>query len=276
MPEGDTVFHTATRLRAALRGSVLRYAQLRHPRLSTMELAGRTVSGVRSVGKHLFLRFDDELSLHHHLMMDGGWHLNPVGTRWRKPAHQARVVLRTDEVEAVGFLLHELRVIRVQDEDKLVDHLGPDLLDEAWDDTLAATAAARLAAEPDRPLGEALLDQRVLAGIGNVYKSELCFLLGVTPWAPVSEVDTAEAVRLSHDLLFRNRDRYDRNTTGQRGRGRGTWVYGRSKRAQGCLRCGGPVRIAEQGEALRERVTYWCPRCQTGPGPVQHQSRPHG
>ena len=268
MPEGDTVFHTATRLRAALAGSVLRYAQLRHPRLSTMELTGRTVSGVRSVGKHLFLRFDDELSLHHHLMMDGGWHINPLGTRWRRPGHQARVVLRNDEVEAVGFQLHEMRMVRVAVEDKLVAHLGPDLLDPAWDDTMVAAAAARLGSEPERALGEALLDQRLVAGLGNVYKSEVCFLLGVTPFTAVSEVDTEETVRLSHDLLFRNRDRYDRNTTGQRGRGRGTWVYGRTKRAQGCLRCAGPVSVAEQGEELRERVTYWCPRCQSGPGPV--------
>ena len=106
-----------------------------------------------------------------------------------------------------------------------------------------------------------------MAGIGNVYKTEICFLLGVTPWTPVSEVDTAETVRLSHELLLRNAERYDRNTTGRRGPGQGLWVYGRARQRLGCLRCGGRVRVAEQGEALRERVTYWCPHCQQGPSP---------
>jgi endonuclease VIII len=260
VPEGDSVYQTAQRLAEALAGKSLVRGELRHPRLSTVDLAGRMVLGARSVGKHLFVRFDRDLSLHNHLLMDGSWRFYRPGAGVN---HQARVVLGTETTTAVGLNLHQLSLVPTGEEHRLVDHLGPDLLDPDWSAEHAAEAVRRLEAKPDTEIGVALLDQRVLAGIGNVYKSEVCFLLGVSPWTPVSEVDIAEAVRLSRDLLFRNANRPARNTTGDPRRDRALWVYGRTR--TGCLRCGGRVLAASQGEELRERVTYYCPRCQPGP-----------
>lgn len=259
MPEGDTVFRAAAMLRDALDGRLLTRGELRHPRLSTVDLAGRAVVGVRSAGKHLFLRFDRDLSLHSHLRMDGIWQVGPPGQHWRRPAHQIRAWLATTERQAIGFALHDLALVPTGEEDRLVGHLGPDLLDPAWGPELAATAAARLRARGDGELGQALLDQRVMAGVGNVYKSEVCAVLRVTPWIPVSAVDADRVVEVSRDLLFRNRMRPNRVTTGDPSRP--AWVYNRTRYP--CPRCHG--RIVRVG--TDERVTYYCPTCQDGPGP---------
>ncbi|MFC5289249.1 DNA-formamidopyrimidine glycosylase family protein [Actinokineospora guangxiensis] len=259
MPEGDTVFRTAARLREALAEHPLTRGELRHPRLSTVDLAGRVVVGVRPVGKHLFVRFDRDLSLHNHLRMDGIWQIGVPGQRWRRPAHQIRAWLATAERQAIGFHLHDLALVPTGEEDRVVGHLGPDLLDPAWGPELAAEAAARLRADGGRELGQALLDQRVMAGVGNVYKSEVCAVLRVTPWTPVAEVDADRAVQVSRDLLYRNRMRPERITTGDPRRPQ--WVYGRARYP--CARCGG--RVTRVG--TEERVTYYCPACQAGPGP---------
>jgi len=257
VPEGDTVFWTARRLTEALGGSTLRRGELRHPRLSTVDLAGRVLLSVRPVGKHLFLRFDRDLSLHCHLELDGSWRL--ADARRRLPInHRTRAILADDTTAALGQALHKMALLPTADEHRLVDHLGPDLLAEDWSPSHATEAATRLAAEPDRELAAALLDQRVMAGVGNVYKSELCFLLRVSPWSPVSEVDAAEVVRLARELLLRNALRPNRNTTGNPRRGQSLWVYGRDR--GGCPRCGGRVRVRTQNE----RVTYFCPHCQPG------------
>ena len=131
MPEGDTVHLAAKRLHAALAGRALVRGELRHPRLVEHDLAGRTVLEVRSVGKHLFTRFDDGRSLHSHFRMDGAWHLYRPGMRWQRPAHQARAVLETVDRVAVGFALHDLELLPTVEEARLVGHLGPDLLDPA-------------------------------------------------------------------------------------------------------------------------------------------------
>lgn len=264
MPEGDTVYRTARLLTEALGGATLRRADLRHPRLSTVDLVGRVVAGVRSVGKHLLIRFDGDLSLHNHLGMDGSWRLYDPNRR-APVTHRTRVLLETADTLALGQNLVELALVRTGDEGRLVGHLGPDLLDPDWSTEHAATAAARLGADPGRELGLALLDQTLMAGVGNVYKSEVCFLLGVSPWSPVSVVDADKVVTTARELLLRNALRPVRNTTGDRRRGRETWVYGRQR--TGCLRCGGRVVVANQGAATRERVTYCCPRCQPGPHP---------
>lgn len=262
MPEGDTVHQTARRLTEALGGATLRRGELRHPRLSTVDLAGRVLVGARSVGKHLFLRFGGELSLHCHLGMDGSWRFYDL--RRRAPVgHWTRVVLATDDTLALGQNLVELALVPTREESRLVRHLGPDLLDPDWSAEHAEQARRRLAADPTREIGLALLDQTVLAGVGNVYKTEVCFLLGVSPWTPVSEVDAGEAVALSRKLLLHNALRPNRNTTGDPRRGRETWVYGRGR--TGCLRCGGRVVSAVQGAGTRERVAHYCPRCQPGP-----------
>jgi len=260
MPEGDTVYQTARRLTEVLAGNTLVRGEIRHPRLSTLDLAGRVVLGARSVGKHLFVRFDRDLSLHNHLGMDGSWRFYRPGARL---SHQARAVLATSTTTAVGLNLQQLSFVPTPEEHRLVDHLGPDLLDPSWSDQHAAQAVARLKAQPDKEIGVALIDQRLMAGVGNVYKAEVCFLLGISPWTPVSEVDIEKAVRLSRELLLRNATSPARNTTGDPRRDRTLWVYGRTR--TGCLRCGGRVLAADQGEELRERVTYYCPNCQPGP-----------
>ncbi|MBP2323993.1 endonuclease-8 [Kibdelosporangium banguiense] len=260
MPEGDTVFLTGRRLAQALVGQALKRGELRHPRLSTIDLAGRTVIGVRTVGKHIFVRFDNGTSLHNHLRMDGSWHVDRAGSRWRAPAHQVRAVLANASAQAIGVRLHDMELASTDKESARVAHLGPDLLNPEWTDSDLARAAQALAAQPAREIGLALMDQTVMAGVGNVYKAEVCFLLGVSPWAPVSSVDTAQAVTLSRDLLLRNALRPDRSTTGQRDRGRRLWVYEQTRR--GCLRCGGRIHVADQGSGLDIRKTYYCPTCQ--------------
>jgi len=266
MPEGDTVYLTARRLNAALAGHRLRRGELRHPRWVTHDLSGRTVLAVRSVGKHLFTRFDAGLSLHSHLRMDGSWHLYRPADRWRGAAHDVRAVLATEERVAVGFRLHDLELLATDDERRLVGHLGPDLLDLDWSEALHAEATRRLTADPAAEVGLALLDQRVMAGVGNLYRAEVCFLLRVSPWSPVGSLDDpGRAVTLAHTLLLRNADRPEQSTTGELGRGREHWVYRRA--GQPCRRCGTRIQTGEQGDGVYARIAYYCPRCQPGPPP---------
>ena len=272
MPEGDTVYLTGRRLDAALAGRRLLRGELRHPRLVDHDLGGRTVLGVRSVGKHLLTRFDDGRSLHSHLRMDGSWHLYRPGMGWHRPAHEARALLATQERVAVGFALHDLELVATAQENRLVGHLGPDLLDPAWDEGHLAEALRRFTARGDHELGLVLLEQRVMAGVGNLYKAEICFLLGVSPWTLVRDLpDPSAAIILARTLLTRNKNRPEQSTTGELPRGRQHWVFGRGR--QRCRRCGTRVRIAEQGEGVYARVSYWCPRCQPGPGPGLNHPR---
>lgn len=263
MPEGDTVFRTARQLASALAGSPLVRADLRHPRLATVDLAGRRVLDVRSVGKHLLIRFDQGVSMHCHLGMDGSWRVHRAGGQpWRASEHQVRAVLATAQHIAVGRLLRQMAVVSTAAEHQLVGHLGPDLLDPRWSAAHVTEAVDRLRRKPDREIGVALLDQSVMAGIGNVYRSEVCFLLGISPWTPVSEVDAIKVVELSRRLLTDNAHRADRSTTGDRRRDRRLWVYGRTR--SGCLRCGGRVVSTTQGDRATERTIYFCPICQPG------------
>ncbi|MFF0109130.1 Fpg/Nei family DNA glycosylase [Streptomyces hirsutus] len=265
MPEGDTVRQAAKRLHSALAGTVLTRSDLRVPRFATADLTGRAVLDVTPRGKHLLTRVEGGLTLHSHLRMDGSWRVYANGQRWRGgPAHQIRAILGNADRTAVGYRLPVLELLRTADEDRVVGHLGPDLLGPDWDPSLAM---ANLLRDPALPLGKALLDQRNLAGIGNVYKSELCFLLGVTPWLPLGELPPERAAQLpglARKLLEYNRDRPVRNTTGRRDQN--LFVYSRAARP--CLRCRTAVRRADQGDGSRERPTYWCPVCQQGPAPV--------
>ncbi|ROS38316.1 DNA-formamidopyrimidine glycosylase family protein [Amycolatopsis thermoflava] len=273
MPEGDTVFLAGKKVEKALAGRVLTRTDFRHPALATTDLTGSTVLGVRTVGKHLFFRFSPDLSLHSHLKMDGSWEITRPGSRWRHPAHHARVVLEAEGVQVVGFRVHDLELLPTAEESRLVGHLGPDLLDPQWSDEHEARAVAALTSEPGRELGLALLDQRVMAGVGNLYKCEICFLLGVTPWTPVSELDAAKVVRLARKLLLANAWRHEQSTTGDLARGRRNWVYERTR--QGCFRCGGRLRVEDQGRDPRDvqaRPTWFCPRCQRGPSPQLRSS----
>ena len=260
MPEGDTVYQAAKRLDKGLTGQVLTQSDFRIPSLATSDISGAAVSGTISRGKHLLTRFDNGLTLRTHLKMEGTWHVHPLRTRWRRPAHTARVILRTASTEAVGFQVI-LDLIRSEKEDELVGHLGPDLLGPDWD---AEVALARLQADPAAPIGDALLEQRNLAGIGNVFKSELCFIGGVDPLTPVGAVpDLPAVVAKAKQLLEVNKDRPTRITTGDRRRGYQLWVYGRRGP---CLRCGSTIQKADQGKPGQQRPTYWCPTCQPKPG----------
>lgn len=254
MPEGDTVFRTAENLRAALVGKTLTRCDVRVPQYATVDLTGQTVDEVLSRGKHLFIRVGTA-SIHSHLKMDGSWRVAKRGTPVGR-AYKIRIILETADVQALGIDLGVLEVLdRAHDMDA-VAHLGPDLLGPDWD---PARAAANLVADPDRPIAAALLDQRVLAGVGNVYCNELCFVFGRLPTSPVSTLtDPLRVVARARDMLWVNRSRINRTTTGNRRTGDELWVYGRA--GQPCRRCG--TRIARADGVDSERITYWCPSCQ--------------
>lgn len=255
MPEGDTVWRAAQNLHAALTGRVLTRCDVRVPAYATVDLAGERVDEVASRGKHLFVRVGRS-SIHSHLKMDGSWHLYSPHTRWRRPAFQARIVLGTRDRVAVGFLLGVLEVLDRDAEDTVVGHLGPDLLGPGWD---APEAVRRLEREPRRSISEALLDQQTMAGIGNLYRNELCFVRGLHPATAVgASGDLDRLVTQAYLMLQANKLRSARSTTGDVRPGREVWVYGRG--GQPCRRCGSPIRRAEAGPV--DRVTYWCPHCQ--------------
>lgn len=258
MPEGDTVWRAARHLNDVLAGAVVTTWDIRVPAFATSDLTGERIEGVVSRGKHLLHRVG-EFSLHSHLKMEGSWHLYQPGSRWKRPAFQARALVGSAEWLSVGFELGIVELIAREDEHTVVGHLGPDLLGDDWN---PAEALARLEAAPERPTAVALLDQRNLAGLGNVYANEICFVRGILPTRPIGETDAAALVALSTRLILANRDRTERTTTGDTRPGRRTWVYGRA--GQPCRRCGTRIRTGELGPTdLMERVTYWCPRCQT-------------
>jgi len=257
MPEGDTVWRTARRLDEALGRRVLTRSDFRVPRFATTELAGRVVHEALSRGKHLLIRVDGSITVHTHLRMDGSWRIWPA----RRPPprdHRVRLVLENADWQAVGYLLGVVEVLPTTLEDRAVGHLGPDLLGPDWD---AAEAVRRLSGEPGRPVGEALLDQRKLAGIGNLYKCEALFVERTNPWTQVGNVaDLRRLVVTAQRLMRVNRDHPEQSTTGMSGRGREHWVYRRAGSA--CRRCRTPIRHEIQGAAPYQRDTFWCPTCQ--------------
>ena len=230
----------------------------RVPHLATVDLAGALVASSASRGKHLLLRLDhdDSWTLHTHLKMEGAWRTYRPGESWRRPAHTARVVLTTDGPTAVGFSLGVVELWpRGGGQDRL-SHLGPDLLGADWD---ADEALRRLVAEPDTPLVQAVQDQTRMAGVGNMYANELCFLAGRDPHVPVGEVARPEGlVERAHQILMLNKERSQQSTTGDLAPGRRTWVY----RQKVCRRCHDRIRTDVVGRTGQERATYWCPTCQ--------------
>jgi formamidopyrimidine-DNA glycosylase len=257
VPEGDTVFLAGTRLRRALAGQVLTRTEFRVPRYATTDLSGRRLDDVVVRGKHLLFRIDGGITLHTHFKMEGSWHLYRPHEKWRGPAHQVRVILGTEPWTAVGFRLPVIDLVSTSDEDTLVGHLGPDPLGDSWDED---EVLRRMMARPDMSIAHALLDQTIVAGLGNVYRCEVCFLRGVHPNTSVGDVQDLRAlVALGARTLRANRTTGNQITTGVDRPGRRHWVYGRG--GEPCRRCG--TAIAREGGGIGEdRVTYWCPKCQ--------------
>jgi formamidopyrimidine-DNA glycosylase len=251
MPEGDTIFRTAAALRSALEGK--RVVAARPAPLK--RLTGTTVSAVEPIGKHLVIRFDNGLALHTHMRMRGVWQVYRPDERWRRPAWQMKVALETVDSVAVCFSAPVVELVR--DVASRVGHLGPDILADDWTPSESVARARRL---DGMPIGDVLLDQRVIAGIGNVYRCESLWSRKINPWKPVSALDDATM----RELLETARDAMRANLGGGMhrrfpGYGRGA-VHGR--RGRPCPRCGTPIRVRAMGE--HARLVYWCPTCQAG------------
>jgi endonuclease-8 len=275
MPEGDTLHRTADGLRPYLVGRPVTSARTAGPGSLPQvgRVVGARVTDVEAVGKNLLIRFDNGLEVRTHLRMNGSWHRYRPGERWRRPAGRARLVLEVPGAVAVCFdaPVVELFETRAEAQHPTLARLGPDLLGPGFDPDGAAEALRRLRdpARASQAIAEALVDQRALAGIGNVYKSEVLFIERVDPWARVGELTDETLGRMiatARRLLVANADRRrgpERVTTaGDRAAGgRPLWVYGRAGRP--CRRCGTLVERRRQGASL-PRLTFWCPRCQGG------------
>jgi endonuclease-8 len=258
MPEGDTILAAVRRMRPVLEGRVPEEIVTPQPRHARdrwpARLAGRSVRSVDSHGKHLFVRFEGGLTLHSHLRLTGLWGVYERGARWRRAPRRAWLVLRTQTHEVVEFdgpVLELMTDSRTRLDQRLAG-LGPDLLAESFD--REAFLRRLRADDPTRGIGDALLDQQIVAGIGNAWKAEGCWEAEVDPWRPVGSVSDEEALA----IVDATRPRMLASAAGDRaGRGRAR-VYGRG--GMPCPRCGGPIRLRGQGDD--NRITYWCPGCQ--------------
>jgi endonuclease-8 len=256
VPEGDTIHSAARRVGAALVGKPIVEIETPQPRHALdrwpERLGGRAVRAVDARGKHLFIRFEGDLTLHSHLRMTGQWGVYRRGERWRRSARRAWLVIRTEEHEVVEFdgpVLELLTDSRTRFDRRLAT-LGPDLLAPDFHELRFLELLRR--DDQTRGFGDALLDQRNVAGIGNLWKAEGCFLAGVDPWRRLADLSDAEAlavVRAIRPLMRASAD-------GRRGGRR--WVYDRA--GLPCRRCQTPIRARGQGDD--NRTTYWCPACQ--------------
>lgn len=257
----------ARRMHAGLAGRRIVASQFRVPALAGADLAGAVVREFAPYGKHMLLRTDTGLTLHTHFRMDGSWALLGPGRRLpRRLDDDARVLLATDEgTTAAGLRLPVVELLPTDEEPTVLGHLGPDVLGDDFADGGEAEAVRRLATDRDRVVVEALLDQRNLAGIGNLWAVETLFLRGVSPWAPVGSVELEPMLRLTRRMMTYALTHPAQVTTGDTRRGRTHWVYGRA--GQPCLRCGTPVQVRDATGRPYERETWWCPSCQPGPAP---------
>lgn len=257
MPEGDTIAYAAQRMRPVLEGHVPDEIRTPHPRHAMdrwpQRLAGRTVTEIRTHGKHLFIRFDSDLTLHSHLRMTGSWGVYAPGRRWRRSARRAWLVLRRGDTEVVQFdgpVLELLTESRTRFDRRLAS-LGPDILAPEFD---VGRFLARLRGDdPTRGIGDALLDQRNLAGIGNLWKSEACWDAGVDPWRPVGEVSDEEARAIVDAVRPRM---LESARTGDQQADRRVF----RRHGEPCRRCGQTIRARRQGDD--NRTSFWCPGCQ--------------
>jgi endonuclease-8 len=271
MPEGDTIFRAARTLHRALAGRIVTAFHTQLAQLAVVDrrapISGRTVTGVEARGKHLLMTLSGDLVLRTHMRMHGSWHVYRPGERWRAPRRDARIVLTTDEWVAIAFSVHDAEFLTAE---ALLRHerltaLGPDLLSADVD---LPDARRRLREAPVRHVAEALLHQQSIAGLGNVFKSELLFLCRVYPFTPVSRVpdSTLDCLLTRGQALIRlnveERSMVGGATAGRLTTGRlnpreTLWVYDRA--GQPCFRCAGPISSAMETDGRR---TYWCPVCQ--------------
>lgn len=282
MPEGDTLYRTAVTLRKALAGRTVTRFESSVPGVSVVDdrtpVAGRVVSKVEARGKHLLITFSlpaqtpaepqttgapeaaTDLILHTHLRMTGSWHVYRPGERWQKPERYAKVVIHTEAFVVPCFSAPVVELLTAWQLQRHADlqELGPDAMTAEFD---AEEAKQRILRRPEVEIGVALMNQRLMAGVGNVYKSEVLFLLRVSPFARVAELGPEvieQLVAESHRLLRLNQDRGSRRTLFNLSERDRLWVYGRS--GEPCRVCGTPIRMRRQG--LDARSTYYCPSCQ--------------
>ena len=258
MPEGDTIHHAANRIRPVLLGRVPDEIRTPHPRFAAdrwpERLAGREVEAVEAHGKHLFLRFAGDLLLHSHLRMTGAWTVRAAGARWPRSPRRAWLVIHADDQDVVQFdgpvleLLTETR----RRFDQRLRALGPDIVADHFDEQVYLRRLRE--DDPTRGIGDALLDQRTVAGIGNLWKAEACFRAAIDPWRPTAQVTDDEALALVRAIrpLMRESARDGHQARFQQ-------VYGRAGRR--CPRCG-EAAIRRRGQGDDNRPTYWCPACQ--------------
>jgi endonuclease-8 len=262
MPEGDTIHRAARTLHAALAGrTILRFESV-FPQLARVEMTGRTVERVDAAGKNLLVHFSGDLHLRTHMRMNGSWHLYKPGERWRKRFSDMRIILETDAWVAVAFNvpvaeMHDSRSLERQDD---LLNIGPDFLGETFDQE---EAVRRIRARPDEEIADVLLNQRVVSGIGNEYKSELLFMSRVSPFAKVRDLTDEQLdtiLKLSRKVMLANIHKRSpaRITTFSLDPSQKQYVYSRGRKP--CRRCGTPIEYAKQGKDARG--TYWCPKCQ--------------
>ncbi|MEM9563230.1 MAG: DNA-formamidopyrimidine glycosylase family protein [Actinomycetota bacterium] len=270
MPEGDTIRRLAAEVRDQVGGRRVARSTFRHPRLATVDLAGRTLVDATSHGKHLFLHFDDGWSLHVHLLMDGRVRFGRGSVAGEVEDWRRRFELAFDEPDGgvrsmVGVDIPLLHRLRTDDTARLVDHLGPDLCGRFTTGDLDV-AVARVAAAGDGPLGGALLDQRRVAGFGNIYAVEVPFICGVSPFQPTTDVVGLEhLVAVGAALIRTNAELGPQNTTGRRLERTEHWILDDKTRV--CPRCGAALRRLTGEQTPWRRRTAWCPTCQAGGAP---------
>lgn len=267
MPEGDTIHRAAATLQHALGGKVVRRFETVLPQLARVDedakVVGRTIEKIEAVGKHLLMHFSGDLHLRTHMRMNGTWHIYRVGERWKKRPSDMRLVVGTDDYVAVAF---NVPVAEFHDSASLARQvdlrkIGPDFLGVTFDDE---EALRRVRGRAGKPIAEVLLNQRVVAGVGNVYKSEVLFLEKIYPFTLTDSLSDEEIRRIlitSRALMERNvvdGTVFQRKTTDTMRRDQPLWVYGR--RGEPCRKCSTPIEYRRSG--IDARSTYWCPRCQ--------------
>ena len=265
MPEGDILRRTARTLREAFVGSVLVRAELRWPDLAGLDLTGREVLAVESYGKHLLVRLDDARTLHSHLRMEGSWRLARTGSREAAGRGAfVRAVLANERWTAVGDRLGMMHVVPTRDEHTLLGHLGPDVLADDFPTVGLAEARRRLDERLGVPIGEVLLDQRVVAGIGTMFAAESLWAREVWPWLPAGEVtDPVTLLMAARRLMERSVLSAMPTATGEGGRGPSAWVHDRAGKP--CRRCRTAIVRGVVRLPPTERPMFWCPSCQPRP-----------